>query len=208
MVDPSPPIIPELMPAVEAKALLRQHFRKARKYHVAALPPGIRALILSRPPAPLVDFIKPNATVGLYYPTTGEAPTLGWARWLSENGRKVALPWFADRDSAMEFRLWENPWNEAELSTGPWRTLQPKSDHNTAAVVPDIVVAPLVAFTATGQRLGQGGGHYDRWLSAHPDVKMIGLAWDCQQADTLPSEAHDRPLNAIVTPTRFYEIEL
>jgi 5,10-methenyltetrahydrofolate synthetase len=64
---------------------------------------------------------------------------------------------------------------------------------------------PLVGFTADGQRLGQGGGHYDRWLAAHPDTVAIGLAWDMQLADELPTEPHDRPLAAVVTPTRIYE---
>jgi 5-formyltetrahydrofolate cyclo-ligase len=71
-------------------------------------------------------------------------------------------------------------------------------------VVPDVLFVPLVGFTADGGRLGQGGGHYDRWLEAHPETKAIGLAWDCQLADDLPREPHDRPLLAVVTPTRLY----
>ncbi len=41
----------------------------------------------------------------------------------------------------------------------------------------DVLFVPLVGFTAQGQRLGQGGGHYDRWLEAHPDAVPIGMAW-------------------------------
>jgi len=65
-------------------------------------------------------------------------------------------------------------------------------------------VVPLIAFTADGHRLGQGGGHYDRWLGAHPETPAIGLAWDCQLAEELPVEDHDHPLAAVVTPTRIY----
>src|SRR3546814_6880034 len=55
-----------------------------------------------------------------------------------------------------------------------------------------------------GRRLGQGGGHYDRWLAAHPGARAIGLAWDEQLCEDLPHETHDIRLDAIVTPTRLY----
>lgn len=191
------------LPPAEEKALLRADFRRRRSEHVAALPHGLRALILSRPPGPVAEMAPEGATVGLYYPAPAEAPATGWARWFAEHGRRVALPWFAARDEQMEFRLWSNPWDEEQLVPGPWRALQPAEDG--PAVVPDLVVVPVLAFTADGQRLGQGGGHYDRWLAAHPQVPAIGLAWDCQIAEGLPCESHDRPLAMVVTPTRIYE---
>lgn len=199
MVDPSPPII-----LADEKAALRKRFRQARAEHVKALPQGLRALILNRPPAPALALIPEGATVGLYHPGPSEAPSLGWARWLSENGRRIALPFFPAREAPMEFRIWDNPWDDEALVSGPWRTFQPS--HESENVAPDVVIVPLVAFTAEGHRLGQGGGHYDRWLAAHPDVTAIGLAWDCQLAEELPVEAHDRPLAAVVTPTRIYNV--
>ena len=72
------------------------------------------------------------------------------------------------------------------------------------ALVIDAISDPLVGFTSQGARLGQGGGHYDRWLADHPDTVAIGLAWDCQLVDALPVEPHDIPLTAIITPTRIY----
>jgi 5-formyltetrahydrofolate cyclo-ligase len=191
-----------MLPA-DKKAALRAAYRKARADHVAAMPEGLRALVLNRPPAPIAAMVPEGATVGLYYPAGTEAPATGWARWFSENGRRVALPWFAARDAEMEFRVWDNPWGEDHLVPGPWRALQPSECDE--AVVPDAVVVPLLAFTADGHRLGQGGGHYDKWLGARPHVTAIGLAWDCQIAEALPYEPHDHPLAAVVTPTRIYE---
>lgn len=202
MVDPSPPISPVTAPFSDAKAALRRSYRQSRAEHVEGLPAGLRALMLNRPPAPVAEQMPQGAVVGVYYPTGFEASPLGWARWLSENGRQVALPFFETRGGPMTFRLWDNPWDDAVLEPGPWRTLQPKFD--AAAAVPSVLVVPLLAFTASGHRLGQGGGHYDRWLAAHPDTTAIGLAWDCQLADDLPVEAHDRTLVSIVTPTRIY----
>lgn len=68
----------------------------------------------------------------------------------------------------------------------------------------DIVFAPLVAFDASGHRLGMGGGYYDRFLNRRGRRPLIvGLAHALQQADTLPRESWDVPLDAVVTETGF-----
>ena len=77
---------------------------------------------------------------------------------------------------------------------------QPSGD--LPELVPDVLFMPLVGFTARGERLGQGGGFYDRWLAAHPATIAIGMAWDVQEVPELPLEPHDMPLAAIITPTR------
>lgn len=194
MVDPPPQF---------DKARLRTRLRKARREHVAALPPAVRALVFSRPPARVLELAPEGATIGLYCATGAEAPALAYAKWFHENGHELALPWFADRDSPMQFRRWRDPYNEDELETGPFGMLQPPATSEPAQ--PDLLFVPLVGFTATGDRLGQGGGHYDRWLAANPKVRAIGLAWDCQRVESLPFEPHDRRLAMVVTPTRTYE---
>ena len=123
-------------------------------------------------------------------------------RWLHESGRQIALPRFAAPDAAMQFHLWANPCDEELLEPGLAGILQPPAD--APAVIPDVLIVPLVAFTADGRRLGQGAGHYDRWLAEHGTVEAIGLGWDIQLVDDLPVEAHDQRLTAVVTPTRIY----
>lgn len=69
-------------------------------------------------------------------------------------------------------------------------------------ITPEIVIVPLVAFDAQGGRLGYGGGFYDRTLEglrAHRPTLAIGFAFGAQQADDLPLEATDQPLDLIVT---------
>lgn len=66
-------------------------------------------------------------------------------------------------------------------------------------VAPDLVLVPLLAFDRRGVRLGWGKGHYDRWLAAHPQAFAVGLAYAAQECDVLPAEAHDAPLDAILT---------
>jgi 5-formyltetrahydrofolate cyclo-ligase len=199
-VDPSPPTSND---QAEAKAQLRRHYRALRRDHIASLPHSMRALLFLRPPVPVGQRIAEDACVGLYYPHPAEAPTLSYARWLHENGRTVALPRFADRGAAMSFHLWSDPYDEGALEPGPFGVLQPTAD--TPVATPQVLFAPLLAFTADGGRLGQGGGHYDRWLDAHPETLAVGLAWDCQLAESLPHEDHDHSLAMVITPTRLYE---
>lgn len=69
----------------------------------------------------------------------------------------------------------------------------------------DLVFVPLVGFDAKGNRLGMGGGYYDRTLqnvSQTDSAKIVGLAHDCQEVAELPIESWDIPLQLIITPTR------
>jgi 5-formyltetrahydrofolate cyclo-ligase len=185
------------------KERLRRKMRKLRREHVSALPQSVGALMFLRPPAAIAGLAPEGSCVGIYHAMGAEAPTSSYARWLFENGRRIALPWFADRDAPMTFRVWHSPLEEGELEPGPFDALQPRPDSSEA--MPDLAFVPLLAFTASGERLGQGGGHYDRWLAANPQCPAIGLAWDCQLVDALPAEHHDRSLRAVITPTRLFE---
>jgi 5,10-methenyltetrahydrofolate synthetase len=70
-----------------------------------------------------------------------------------------------------------------------------------APVLPDVVLVPCVGYTASGHRLGYGGGYFDRWLVAHPDVTAVGVAWSIARLDdaVLAAQPHDQPLAVIVT---------
>jgi 5-formyltetrahydrofolate cyclo-ligase len=80
----------------------------------------------------------------------------------------------------------------------------------------DIIFTPLVAFDEQGHRLGMGGGFYDRTLAPlyrnnpqAPDCStaVIGLAHNCQQADTLIARPWDLPMQKIITPSKTYTIK-
>ena len=184
------------------KAAFRKQLRQKRREHVAALPEAMRALVFHRPPASLLDMVPDGATIGLYRAGPAEAPTAAYARFFQERGHALALPRFASREAAMEFAAFSDPFDETDLVIGPFGLLQPEAD--AEALTPDLLFVPLLGFTENGHRLGQGGGHYDRWFAAHPEARAIGLGWDCQLVDNMPIEAHDHPMDAIVTPTRLY----
>lgn len=184
------------------KDALRKELRMRRREHVAALPPSMQALVFHRPPAPLLELVPEGARIGLYRAGPMEAPPASYARFFFERGHALSLPRFEHRAAPMHFAAFVDPFEESDLEIGPFGLLQPAADAPVAR--PEVLIVPLVGFTAEGQRLGQGGGHYDRWSASNPGARAIGLAWDCQLVGTLPTEAHDHPLDAVVTPTRIY----
>ncbi|SMN15187.1 5-formyltetrahydrofolate cyclo-ligase [uncultured Candidatus Thioglobus sp.] len=74
----------------------------------------------------------------------------------------------------------------------------------------DILFIPLVGFDADKNRIGMGGGYYDRTLAFKKDQEtskkpiLIGLAFDCQQVEQLEVQEWDVPLDAIITPSKIY----
>lgn len=185
-----------------AKSDLRSKLRAVRRDHVEQLPESMRGLVFRHPPAPLLEKIGQDAQIGIYHAGPREAPTANYAGFFHERGHRLALPRFSSRDAGMTFAAHTDPYGESDLGVGPFGMLQPGA--NADLVIPDVLFVPLLGFTDSGTRLGQGGGHYDRWLSEHPGRVAIGLAWDVQLCDELPAEPHDVSLDAIITPTRMY----
>jgi len=194
-----PPQSRELM---TDKAELRRQLRRERRDHVARIPDAVRGLQFPHPPAAILDKIPSGAVIGLYHAGHDEAPTTGYVGYFCEHRHMVALPRFANRDVRMQFVEHVDPLSENGLERGPFGVLQPTAE--AEALIPDVFFVPLIGFTATGERLGQGGGHYDRYSAEHPGRIVIGLAWDIQCCEMLPIEAHDQRMNAVITPTRIY----
>lgn len=78
------------------------------------------------------------------------------------------------------------------------RVVLPEQDPPPESI--DVVIVPGTAFTAAGDRLGQGGGWYDRFLEGiRSDCVTIGVGFEPQLVDALPTEAHDVRLDQVVT---------
>lgn len=186
----------------EQKAALRKELRRKRRKHAAELPPQVSALVFNRPPRAVMDLVPKAATIGLYRADPGEAPAASYARYFFEQGHTIALPRVTTLDEPMRFHEHTDLFEESDLTEGPLGLRQPSGD--LPEIVPDILFMPLLGFTASGDRIGQGGGFYDRWLAAHPETLAIGMAWDVQEVapGEMPLEEHDVPLSLIVTPTR------
>jgi 5-formyltetrahydrofolate cyclo-ligase len=115
---------------------------------------------------------------------------------LARAGRNVALPRMESRAGPARFLSWRA--NEI-LKADAFGVLAPPPD--SPALKPKLILVPLLAFDRIGNRLGQGGGHYDRILKeAHHDGALaVGLAYAAQEMPLVPSEPHDELLDWVVT---------
>jgi 5-formyltetrahydrofolate cyclo-ligase len=187
--------------AQASRALARQALRTRRGAFAGSDAfAGAQAQALQRLSATVAQ-LEPEC-LGLFAPMPGEfnpatlpsmlqnASHVGdWAQAL-----KLALPFAWREQGRMVYRLWRgqstSQLDECGIPTG-----------EGPDVVPDVVVVPCVGYTREGYRLGYGGGYFDRWLSAHPHVTAIGLAWSGSEltAQDFSPEPHDIALMGIVT---------
>ena len=117
---------------------------------------------------------------------------------LHHAGARIGVPVIAGPGLPLDFRLWTP---DAALIPGPFGAMIPESGD---WVTPDTLIVPLVGFDAACNRLGYGGGFYDRTLArlaASSPVRAIGLAFAAQELPPLPLEPTDIALDAIVTET-------
>ncbi|HEX7872194.1 MAG TPA: 5-formyltetrahydrofolate cyclo-ligase [Sphingobium sp.] len=184
------------------KTPLRKVLRERRARYLAAMPPSVRGIAFRVLPSPVIRRLPTDATIALYYATGDEAPTANIAGQLEDLGYRLALPRMAPKTGAMHFAEWDV---EQILVPGAFRTLQPGAD--AAEVKPDVIIAPLVGYDDALNRLGQGGGYYDRAFAAYPDALRIGLGWSAQQVERVPVEPHDLPLHMVVTEAAILERE-
>ncbi len=114
-------------------------------------------------------------------------------------GADICLPRVGANDQ-MDFRLIRS---DDDLEAGPFGLTQPAA--HTEIVSPTLVIAPLLAFDAAGNRLGYGKGHYDRALARLREtgrVFVCGVAYADQEVISIPVEDTDIPLDWVVTPDR------
>ena len=148
------------------------------------------------------------STVALYLAVDGELDLTPVIEWYWNMGKKVCLPVLHPFSSGHLLFLEYTP--ETDMIANQYKIAEPKL--NMSQIVPvneiDIIYTPLVAFDDQGQRLGMGGGYYDRTLASWEATSgnhAIGLAHNCQQVPLLPVEAWDIPLQTIVTPSKTWQ---
>ncbi|KVE33307.1 5-formyltetrahydrofolate cyclo-ligase [Burkholderia sp. TSV86] len=184
-------------PASNPKQTLRESL--ARRRVDAHRAPHAHGALAQRVLAAL-DACAPRS-VGFYWPLPGEFDARGTiAAWLADDARRqAALPVIETPRAPLAFHIWTP---DAPMREGRHRIPEPASG---APIVPDLLLIPCVGFDDACFRLGYGGGYYDRTLAAWPGGRRpmtIGIAYDACGVPELPRDAHDLPLDWIVTETR------
>ncbi|MCB9876414.1 MAG: 5-formyltetrahydrofolate cyclo-ligase [Planctomycetes bacterium] len=180
------------------KAALRRlaRLRRARVAAGASADAAVAQIVAHAEPRLAERAAATAAVVGAYWPLPDEVDPRPLARALAARGAALALP-VVDGES-MTFRRWTG--DDAGLVDAGFGTRGPAPDADE--LLPTILLAPLVAFDATGARLGQGKGYYDRWLAARaaaPRPLCVGVAFAVQQLPAVPTDVHDQHLDAVVT---------
>ena len=133
--------------------------------------------------------------IGGYYPVNFEIDDLALLRKFEKKRFNISLP-VIDKNFHMNFCKWSF---SDPLKVNKYGIPEPEIKN---IVYPDILLIPLVAFDKNLNRLGYGGGYYDRLiekLSKKKKIIKIGLAFSVQKIDKVPINIHDQKLDYIVT---------
>lgn len=189
-----PSSAPAASAAADARTALRQRLLQARSAwaetpHFAPAQQRVQAQLMRA-----LEKLEPHC-LGVYWPLAGEfnprdAALQAKALW----GCRLALPFARKTPREMQFLAWDGETPVRKDECGIW-TAQGEP------LVPDIVLVPCLGFTDEGFRLGYGGGYFDRYLAAHPEVTAVGLGWTLgrlTEAELNP-QPHDQPLVGVIT---------
>jgi 5-formyltetrahydrofolate cyclo-ligase len=142
--------------------------------------------------------------VGIYHALPNEVPTQALAEALWKIGSEVYLPRIGE-DRLLRFCLWERG---AVLKPGKLGI--PTPTYTATEIDAEdlhLIFIPLLGFDQAGHRLGMGGGYYDATLSNAPKTTKIGLAFDCQEIESVPVEEHDIRLDVVITESRILRFQ-
>ena len=141
------------------------------------------------------DLVYAFASIG------SEIPTEPMIRAALEAGKRVALPrvegqdmFFYEIHSLEDFRA---------LKKSRMGIPEPEG-RGKAVKEPGIMLVPGLAFDSYMNRIGYGGGFYDRYLACHRGLVTVGIGYQCQYVDRIPSGSLDRPLDHVITDENTY----
>jgi 5-formyltetrahydrofolate cyclo-ligase len=140
-------------------------------------------------------------TVALYFPIRGEVETRGFFQYFTKKKKRCCFPKvFTNPEQKGQMGFYAvRDWSS--LQTGTFGVGEPQPLPGEQPVIPDLILVPAIAFAKDRHRLGYGAGFYDRFFSTQQQQKTlsVGLSYDFQIIESLPTNTHDRPLDFIVS---------
>lgn len=138
------------------------------------------------------EFIN-SQNILFYYSLPDELPTLEFLKKWSTN-KNIYLP----RVNGENLEILA--YDDKKLSIGSFNIEEPIGDDIIEPHLIDLIIVPAVAFDYNKNRLGRGKGFYDRLLSGATKAIKIGVGYDFQIFETIPTEPHDIPMDIVLTP--------
>ncbi len=179
---------------MQQKSKLRKKYLKIRKENYFEIDKKFFS--------PLYKLIKKNIKkksiiIALYYPSNFELNVLKVLELKYFSDQKILLP-VAEKNDLMNFYQWKK---YDVLTVNKFGMLEPATFPNK--IVPNIILVPMLAFDKYKNRLGYGGGFYDKYLNKllanRNNILTIGIAFSFQKYKKLPSSNKDVKLNYILT---------
>ncbi len=171
------------------RAIIEQRRRIYPKENIAADSAQIAAAIESLPQ------FQSARTILVYYPIRNEVNLIELMN-KHMHEKTILLP--VTHRKSIEVRQYTS---EDALKKGKFNVPEPQGASYEGKI--DIILVPGVAFDKHRNRIGRGGGFYDRYLKKHKDALQIGVCYDFQLRDnTIPHQWFDHKVDMIITPTR------
>lgn len=180
--------------------LTKPHLRTEMKKALSGMPAGAAAAKSRRACRMLVDldeFTRATAVM-LYMPISGEIDCIPAALAAWQQAKTVLVPKVSlEQRHMMAVRC--NSMDD-QMVTGSYGIREPARDRPWALEDIDLIVVPALAYDRKGNRLGRGGGFYDRFL-AQPPMRAVkcGFAFQEQMVEGIPTTANDWPVDMLVT---------
>ena len=192
------------------RAQIRTQIRKIRN----SLPKSQQSIAAQSLKVNFTQHLKSKKTpnkkhIAIYFSNDGELDTSLLINELWQQNHTLYLPVIHPFNGAtLLFQRYEK---NSPMKANRYGILEPKLNCSQICPLPvlDYLLMPLVAFDKQGNRLGMGGGFYDRTLARLHEQnwqkpQLIGLAHECQKVEALPIESWDVPLKTIITPDKTY----
>jgi len=150
-----------------------------------------------------LDVFRRARAVAFFVATRSEVRTLPMIQEALASGRRVVVPRTILEDRSLRLKEIRHP--DADLAPGTLGILEPAAGAPEVPVSEvDLFIVPGAVWDRRGYRIGYGGGFYDRLLVQSPDTPRVGLAFELQVVNRLPEQAHDTPVDWLVTERRVY----
>ena len=133
-------------------------------------------------------------TILTYYSLPDEVFTHDAINLLAAQGKTVLLPKVIDGEN-MEIRLYEKP---EDLAEGFYGIMEPTGKLFTDYAGIDVAIVPGMGFDKSGHRLGRGKGYYDRFLPKAVNAYKIGVCFDFQKQEDIPSDNYDVIMDEVI----------